>query len=113
MTAAKFHTATELGDLARAANVTDMRTFLDASVRLIDAVLETEAYTEQQTALAITAAQRRWPEQWSTEIHDHVGEEETVIDTASFYATPGPLTRAVCYAATCDKPGHWHKRAAL
>jgi hypothetical protein len=40
-------------------------------------------------------------------------EEELELNRKIHLAQPRPLARPPCFAATCDKPGHWHKRAAL
>jgi hypothetical protein len=109
----KFHTTTQLGDLARNIHI-DGPNLWDAVLALRAAVLELEAYAEQQVAEIIAEAARRWPEDWTERLHDGLvddGEEETVIDRQSFLATPGPLARPPCYAGTCDKPGHYHMGA--
>jgi hypothetical protein len=110
----RFHTTTQLADLAR--KIDHREDLTDCpSCALKLAVLEQEAYAEQQVAEIIAEAARRWPEDWTERLHDGLvddGEEEIIIDRQSFLAAPGPLARPPCYAGTCDKRGHHHIGAA-
>jgi hypothetical protein len=80
----RFHTATELGDLARQIDHSEDLTECPAC-SLKKAVLELEAYTEQQVAKAIAEAKRRWPEDWTERLHDGLVEEEIELSQAAHF----------------------------